>query len=58
MLAGHLVLPADDLRQTFDLHEPEGGGELAHAEVEALDLVGRLSVVAKAAGMLDHFGTA
>ncbi len=58
MLAGDIVLPADDLRQPLDLHQPERGGELAHPEIEALDLIGRLAVVAKPAGMLDHFGTA
>ena len=48
--ARDLVLPGDDLRQPLDLDQPERGGELAHAEVEAVDLVGRLAVVAKRRG--------
>ena len=54
--AGDLVLPRDDLGQALDLHQPERGGELAHPEVEPVDLVGGLAVVAKRTRVLDHLG--
>ena len=39
--AGGVVLPRDDLVQALGLHEPERGGELAHAEVQARRRRGR-----------------
>src|SRR3954451_19880021 len=40
------VLPGYDLVEPLDLHEPERRGELAHAEVQAGDVVVGLAVVA------------
>src|SRR5207248_1253219 len=51
-----LVLPGYDLGKPLDLNEPERGGELAHPEVEAPQLVRRLAVVAVPARVLDHLG--
>src|SRR4029077_2143052 len=48
------VLPSDDLLHALGLDEAERGGELAHAEVEAVDLVFELAVVAELAGELDQ----
>ena len=56
--ARHLVLEGDDLVQSLDLHQPERGGELAHAKVQSRDVVGRLAVVAIRACMLDELGPA
>ena len=54
MLAGVLVLPGDDLLHPLGLDQGQGGGELAHAEVEAVDLVLELAVVAELGGELDQ----
>ena len=56
MLAGVVVLPGDDLLHPLGLDQAEGGGELAHPEVEAVDLVLELAVVAELAGELDQVG--
>ena len=56
MLAGVLVLPGDDLLHAIGLDQAEGGGELAHPEVEPVDLVLELAVVAELAGELDQLG--
>ena len=56
MLAGVLVLPGDDLLHALRLDQAEGGGELAHPEVEAVHLVLELAVVAELAGELDQLG--
>ena len=56
VLAGVLVLPGDDLLHPLDLDEAERGGELAHPEVEPLDLVLELAVVAELARELDQLG--
>src|SRR4051794_14387515 len=45
-----VVLPANDLVEPLDLHESDGGGELAHPVVEAFHLEVRLAVVAVEAG--------
>ena len=54
MLACVLVLPGDDLLHAVGLDEAESGGELAHPEVEPVDLVLELAVVAELAGELDQ----
>src|SRR3954453_22308776 len=46
MLSRKRVLPGDDLLHPRRLHQPEGGGELADAEVQARDGVIGLAVVA------------
>ncbi len=52
--ARDLVLPAHDLVEALGLHERDGRRELAHAEVQARDLVGRLAVVAEQLRVLDQ----
>ena len=54
MLARDLVLPGDDLLHPLGLDQAERGGELAHAEVEAVDLVVGLAVVAERRGELEQ----
>ena len=56
VLPGDVVLPRHDLGQSLDLDEPERGGELVHAEVEPVDFVVGLAVVAEGAGMLEELG--
>src|SRR3954451_21133294 len=48
------VLPGDDLLHTVGLDQAQRRGELAHAEVEPVDLVLELAVVAELAGELDQ----
>ena len=54
MVAGVLVLPGDDLLHPLNLDEPQCRRELAHPEVEAVDPVLELAVVAVRAGELDQ----
>src|SRR5437588_5211901 len=56
--ARHRVLPVHDLLQALDLDQSESRRELAHPEVEAVDLVAGLAVVAKRASMLNDLGAA
>ena len=49
VLAGVLVLPGDDLLHALGLDQAQRGGELAHPEVEPVDLVLELAVVAELA---------
>src|SRR4029077_5622723 len=53
-LAGDLVLAGADLLEALGLHQADRGGELAHPEVEALDPVVGLAVVAEGAGVLEQ----
>src|SRR5579859_7154707 len=52
--ARDIVLPSDDLLQTLDADDPERGGELAHAVVQAGLRMRRLRVVAEGARVLDQ----
>src|SRR5206468_440257 len=54
VLARVRVLPGDDLLHPLGLDQAKGGGELAHAEVEAVDLVLELAVVAELGSELDQ----
>ena len=54
LLAGDLVLAGDDLLEALGLHQADRGGELAHPQVEALDPVVGLAVVAEGARVLEQ----
>ena len=58
MLARNRVLPGHDLVEPPGLHCREGGRELVNPEVEPLDRVIRLPVVAERARELDQVGVA
>ncbi len=58
LLARRAVLPGHDLLEPLDLDQPDRGGELAHAVVQALHRVLRLAVVAVLAGELEQRGLA
>ena len=54
VLARDGVLPGHDLRDPLGLDQAERGGEFAHAEVEPLHVVVRLSVVPERPGELEE----
>ena len=54
VLARVLVLPGDDLLHPLGLDQGQGRGELVHPEVEAVDLVVELAVVAELLGVGDE----